>query len=486
VVRKQRRHSPRRRAWRDDLRQWFNAHELLTRYAKNVVVAVVIEVLLVVVGPLFNLPRLEDNALDFVMRRFSNTSWIQQRPLAATFGFLDVDEETYRRWGTPVTPRHKLKQLIDYAARSNARVIVVDFDLNRSYDDLGEELGKSDIALADYLANYDSNHPPLILVRRLVDFHPDERCPQPHESFLDARLIGRKNVFWGSVGFDQDDDFIERRWRLWEPVCSSAEATVLTSVQLIAAALTLGGEAKRQEASRWVQQFAPGDCNVCPPTRHGLRYKLTKFLSGGTVQQFELEKDIELEAGGSDLVQRILFRIPFLGPADSEGYSSVKLKEGSSEPILTVLPAWQVTELEEGHYPGPDLVNRRIVIIGASYRDSGDIHATPLGNMPGAMVLINSIYSLMQYGQLRDQPKWAEHPVLAAGIFGVTWLFTRHHHFTGMIWSTIGVFVLAGGMSLYLFRQGRWLNFIVPLIAVQIHHFYESYHEYRHRAQENR
>jgi hypothetical protein len=35
---------------------------------------------------------------------------------------------------------------------------------------------------------------------------------------------------------------------------------------------------------------------------------------------------------------------------------------------------------------------------GSSYEQTGDYHLTPLGPMPGSMVVINAIHSLLQRG----------------------------------------------------------------------------------------
>jgi len=48
------------------------------------------------------------------------------------------------------------------------------------------------------------------------------------------------------------------------------------------------------------------------------------------------------------------------------------------------------------------------MVIGASFAESRDRHLTPLGEMPGTLVLINAIQSLYQHGELTAPPLWVK------------------------------------------------------------------------------
>lgn len=56
----------------------------------------------------------------------------------------------------------------------------------------------------------------------------------------------------------------------------------------------------------------------------------------------------------------------------------------------------------------PDLLRDRIVVLGSSAPYRGDWHYTPLGEMPGSLILVNAIRSAIVYGQSH-----AKHPVYA-------------------------------------------------------------------------
>jgi CHASE2 domain-containing sensor protein len=78
-------------------------------------------------------------------------------------------------------------------------------------------------------------------------------------------------------------------------------------------------------------------------------------------------------------------------------------------PLLTVISASALPDTKE--IPGPGgALDGSIVAIGGSYSDAHDLHATPVGQMPGALVLLNAINTVLQFpeGSLRPAPWWLE------------------------------------------------------------------------------
>jgi hypothetical protein len=76
------------------------------------------------------------------------------------------------------------------------------------------------------------------------------------------------------------------------------------------------------------------------------------------------------------------------------------------------LPAHHVVAAP--HHVSSEAVAGRIVIIGGSFADGRDIYGTPIGPMPGAFLLVNSVYSLLHARELRHLPEWVP-PVAAVG-----------------------------------------------------------------------
>ena len=202
-------------------------------------------------------------------------------------------------------------------------------------------------------------------------------------------------VFWGSPLFDRDSDLTIRRWRLWERACVNDVIAAVPSVQLLVAALVqpvrvedaLGG----LEQSLRLSKQAP--CSEEPDL---------------ITPQLQLEH-LRVDLADKEFGQRIVFALgtqhavsPMVPLASSAEGSRRKTREEEVR-LLEVISASRLTNTQKESFD-PALFRDRIVVIGASYQDSGDIHATPAGPMAGAVMIINSIHTLLDYGQLRPPP----------------------------------------------------------------------------------
>ena len=135
-------------------------------------------------------------------------------------------------------------------------------------------------------------------------------------------------------------------------------------------------------------------------------------------------------------------------------------------PHLETMTAGMITE-----NPAPPKASLRgaVVMVGASFADSRDLYPTPFGTMPGALIIINALNSLMQHGQLHPPATWALFVVgtlliaLMAYIVAVAQSVWRL-----LLWTSI-LLILIVPMSFFAFQHGVWLNFVMPLLAVQLH-----------------
>jgi len=158
--------------------------------------------------------------------------------------------------------------------------------------------------------------------------------------------------------------------------------------------------------------------------------------------------------------QRILYALPWLLESD-EARPLVDFA-GRPTRLLSILPARAV--LDGGVLP--DVPPGHIAIIGASNEDARDIHMTPLGPMPGSLILINAIHSLLQYGQLSPPSIWLQLASAALLLVIVSLIFVRFPSVNGRRISFAAIIVLLVPLSMYFFRYGIWLDFIFPLSAV--------------------
>ncbi len=423
--------------------------------------------------------------------------------------FVDVDQssaDAYRDEAGRAfyfTPRDKIMQLIDATVAAKPSAIVVDFDLSQPLDDpfvdaFREVFGRlpspqemkrrslvvpkharldavqrffvDDWRLSDYLATYargcatkpevplPGSCVPIILARTTVQTPEAGGGPALRiqaASFLDDALggpddRGSRAVFWGSTTFDHDDDYVVRHWRLWEPACTAeGKPEVLTSSALLAVSIAKRWMAPAQLHSELLQHFAPDNC----PSASAKFTRATGDLTVGPVplSQEELARterfSIRWTQGGSSLANE---------------FSAHNLSNANERPDIGC------------HGDGRPCATGKIVVIGSSYRDNGDFHRTPTlgGDMPGSVVLVNEINSLLQ-----PQPTLRENWLLTYLIEGtlivlLSWfLIFFDPTLVSMIATTVTLCVLIV-LSFTFLGAGVWVDVSLPLVGIQMHEWF--------------
>ena len=107
------------------------------------------------------------------------------------------------------------------------------------------------------------------------------------------------------------------------------------------------------------------------------------------------------------------------------------------------------------------------------------MYATPVGDMPGAMVIVNAIDSLRAHGQLAPPSLMVKLLVEALLIILMSLVFARFSSVLGLLVSGAAVLVLLIPFSFYFFQWGVWVDFSLPLLAVQLHEVVAEVEEYR-------
>jgi hypothetical protein len=335
------------------------------------------------------------------------------------FTFLDIDDASYRGWGEPYhAPRDKILRLIEFAAEAKARLTVLDIDLSRE-----GVVADDDRRLAEYLD------------RQWVDIRP---------SFLDEFEFPA-SVHWAQPLFRATLwDGVIRHWHLVKFGCLNGRLVLVPATQLIAAALLSAGDVSS------INQFA--DLNTVRMENCN-----RSDNAGNAITFGDAGSRSEIFSPEAELGQRLIYTIPWKSPA----------------PDLITVPAQLITE--SPHNLAGDLITNRVVIIGASFADSRDIHRTPIGEMPGALIIANAIKSLTHYGQVRPPPAlshWVEKLFL---ILVAAWAFSR---LTSLIAVFVAGAIIIGALvpiSFYFFKYGLWVDFAVPLFAMVIHRAVAEY-----------
>ncbi len=440
---------------------WGRQRRFFRNLSLNLLVGVVISIMIWSFHDNAWLQDLEDSGIDWVM----SMQWgVGEGRDALPFVLLDIDERTYRAWGEPFyIPRDHLLKLIDHAVQSQAALIIVDVELSKVGHDQS-----ADASLESYLRNYaDRGKPPLILTRffRQPLNSRQEIYPSERQSFLNNTVAESPLVHWGSSLFMLDRDHLLRRWRLWEPFCNDEQPGVLPSIQLLSIVLLRD---HAQSPSLAVTSLHKALTSVKPKECSALQ---DQTLKGKTLKIAGLE----LSAEPTGLAQRILYTLPR------------RLKPGQAYPILDdgtpVLAIRSALPITAGHQAvATEEFAGRIVVIGASFNDSRDNYFTPLDYMPGALILINAIQSLYQNGELQPPPWYVKLLIQVVLIILMSVIFSLMSSFWGMAISSAVVILLLLPLSFIYFRTGVWLDFAIPLMAVQLHQIAAEFKELKKKS----
>ncbi|MBV6447143.1 tetratricopeptide repeat protein [Nitrosomonas sp.] len=341
----------------------------------------------------------EDNAMDSMIKANvlakEYETLFRNDPKDKKYVFLDIDEESYTQWGEPYhVPRDKLATLIEYAKTNSAKIIVVDIDLTNAGNN-----PRADAELKTLLTHYPKEASPLVLIRRTKNKNNVE---EPRKSFFEAQT-DKDNIYWAHPTYFKDThDQVVRRWMLLKTVCQNEVPRVIPSVQLTVDMLIHS----EHKSLRQIDTLLTN--TTCTEeftwSRNSLDYRA---------------RPIELAAQG--VQQRLIYSIP--------DPSAKRIKEAR----FTLIPAWLITEKDEQTPNSDELINDKIVIIGASYPDSRDLHQTPVGEMPGALVIMNAIQSLFEYGQMKEPPILIILIIEIMLILLMAWAFARFSSFRGLL-----------------------------------------------------
>jgi CHASE2 domain-containing sensor protein len=451
--------------------KWFRANypngfEL----AISVVLGILIEiVILCFQPPLLIVRRVGDDTADQMIRLLERTTY--SIPKSPAYVFIDIDDATWKTWGSHlVTPRANIATLLERVARSKPLAVVLDVDL--AYSD-----GTDGKALKDFLEDYQSSWPPLLLVRSLAD-DPDGGLPQPRttqydeaigpRTVNDALVPAKDNVMFTSPLFERDGDGKVRRWKLFAEACNGAAPIVLPSMHLAAAMIARQAiygappadtdpPLKRMTAS--LAAFTPSNCEPVNGEREGMLDSLPRA------------PPIRIEA--DDVSKRVIYRVAWDAGAVGLGplVDAPADVGGGKTQLVAVRPArLAVPGDPNAALPG---LEGRIVVIGGSFESGGDRYNTPLGVMPGSLMIINAIEALTENGTPREFPTCYRIAISLVVILvaSLLTLFLRPI----VAAAALSAFLLAL-MLLFLnwFQAGAILDLAVPAVGAFLHDLWDS------------
>jgi CHASE2 domain-containing sensor protein len=446
----------------------------LRKYVVNFGIATAIVVGLFFLEDFMFFKNKKDQVLDYVMYWHSDFSpRVANNQPMQRMALVEIDQQAYRAWGSPVlTPRDKLKDLIEAAVDGGASVIAVDIQLSWWSDGFIHEAGKSAVGADDELANYlkylndrEDDKAPLIILTRAYHSSSESGVLDDQDflvrppSFLDGVLTEEKNVFWSSAFFKIESDQIRRRWQLASLVCQDQHLTVVPSMQLLVALGQLYADknaaevirAFKQKLNNWANKLTcdqaaattiPKLCQAqnCPD----LTIKLPKKTAIS-----EQEHIIDLAAGRD--TERVVYRF-----APDDDFNSQRRQLIDTDTALRILKH------------GADVANQ-IVFIGVTHQDSGDFHPIPIRDnyVSGVYILANAVDTLLRFGQFKLQDIYYKIMVSLFVIVIATVCFAWFGIVRAFFVSTFIVIVVLSVLSGQALHHGIGVDIALPLLTIQ-------------------
>jgi CHASE2 domain-containing sensor protein len=375
---------------------FFRKHPLARRVLIAALVGLALDLALRL-APLPPLTAVREAADDMADSMMRTAVWFGANP-SPRFAFIDIDDATWFAWGAPlVTPRGKVATLIERTASAKPAMIVVDIDLAwRDGADGGDgQLSASEAELARVLAAWPPDAPPLLLVRSLLP-HPPPSLPALRPTAFDA-AAAKPNLHWALPSFERDADGKLRRWLLVTPYCTAGKPGILPSLQLAAA---------------WIWWTRPGNESPLERALGGAVPASCDGREAAARLSFTAPDGPQVVIDGAETASRVIYAVRWekgkagLGPRDVGGGFKIAVRSAQA---VERIPAG-------GGIPG---IEGAIAIIGGSFDESGDLHETPIGVMPGAIVLANAIDALIHHGTPKSPP-WPLSLALSLVIIALT------------------------------------------------------------------
>lgn len=252
-----------------------------------------------------------------------------------------------------------------------------------------------------------------------------------------------------------------RRWRLWETTCTAGLPEIVPSVSLLTLALLTDSKQGIHNLNKQLQHFRPASCDQSTQ-KWPLELNRNDLL--------KISDAVQLHPQPSRLNRRIFYTIPWkLNPDEQRPH----VPDGRF--LLETLSAKNV--LEHLDADSTALLHNSITVIGGSYVESRDLYATPLGWMPGALILMNAVHTMLQHGELNAPPSWVLLAMVAVIIGLMSLLLIRFDSFWGMTFSGLVIIIIILPISFLVLEYGVWLDFAIPLLIVQLRQMAADYEE---------
>lgn len=377
--------------------------------------------------------------------------------------WVDLDEAAHQKWGEPIhSPRDRLIKIMQTTQSLGPTAILLDIVLDQNGTNRA-----ADRALVRFIRTYqngcEDDCVPLFIVKRL-NIHLDQ-FPAPIRTSriagLDDAVDANPLVSYISPYQELSDDGVVRRWRLWECATKEGEQTALLSAQLSACLAQSSKGADFSTAYANATSLATSQCQQDETGEIKNTATLCTSQSGPIVGRHD------------QIARRIIYSMGFQNDDDADKliHPYLQTKSGAVTPALMRISATNFSDGARSQLPAN--LHNRFVIIGESHYDSTDFHQTPIGELPGALVIANAVHSMWYFGETAQTPLPIRFAValLVIAMMSVALLWISS--FYGLMIVSIIVFVGMLPISLLMIKYGIWFDFAIPLLIIQAYELFD-------------
>ena len=369
---------------------------------------------------------------------------VQKSPIL----FVDIDHETYKEWGEPlITPRDKLAKILQILHEGEAKVIVLDILLEGS----------------DFIPDNDRK---LLEVLEKIKLDPKNttKIILPQRIGFEGKLKG--NLF--DILFNKDHSAGDSRS---EALYRATPSLSATSSDNVVRYWNLYEEFQDQEGKREIIWGYPiitvllaveGSLQGLDSFQRKLSGKERSNSKDFEVLHLSNGKTIKLPYDKAHLyLQRLRFLL--IPEKSSKGYLADKNGGNEGNVFQTVI---KYDELE--FYKG--FFKDRIIIVGNSSPDTGDMYRTPIGEMAGMYILANSIDTILTKEQPSPPPRWLGILIEIVVIILAAYIFLYFTSLLAQIIASLLILTVFGYFSyLYFLKTGVFLNFVFAIVGMSFH-----------------
>ncbi len=362
--------------------------------------------------------------------------------------FVDIDHETYQDWGEPlITPRDKLASILETAYQGMAKVIILDILLeDKSSDKDADQKLRS--VLENILHDNKNNITKIIFPQRIgvqCDLKKNQYSDLFEEGINYNNNIRKFYRVVPRVSATHRDDIV-RYWNLYSTyVDNNGSKKILWGIPILTVLLAIDGN---------INVLFDLEKEILSSNQNRFKsFKSTITLRNGKTIKVTDDKHFIY-------LQRIR-------------YSLIPSQFRNQDQTITDLSKGNLFQINIKFDQLPyykDFIKKKIIIIGNSSPDVGDIHQTPVGEMAGIYILGNAINTILTKKQPTPPPRWINLLFEIIVIILAAYAFLYLSSLLAQVLVSLIILVGLGYIGyLYFLNTGVFLNFGFAIVGMSIH-----------------